>query len=236
MNDTLLVEDLKNEGGDKEKLELSKILKPLNTATNPDFSTWTQYYKIDQKFKIDVRDIANKVIRFSANTSAPNLERKLVFITPIKDEINQVQLDYLKKLILYLSNADANLSSNNAAVNPYINSRNRNAFIGNIAKVFVSALESSAGKDHDQTQPGLIEFNENLEKFCETRPNVVFMRATLNTAVGSVLENGNYLPSDRGILVPPNLRVNFNLALNYYWGCGGVFFNPSFFMNSHSML
>merc|ERR1719220_1759347 len=210
MNDTLMVRDDEAAHSEPQKSkELNHVLLPLNAQTNPDFSTWAQFYLIDRAFKTDVRDVANKVIRYTSKTSNPNQERKLVFINPLKDLVNQAHLDYLKKLIVYLSNADSQ-----EAFNPYKNARNRQNFIGNIGKIFVLALESD-----DIYDAALLSFNENLEKFCQSRPNCVFMRSSLHTAVGSIDQRGNYLPRNQSILVPPNIRVNFNLALNYY--CNG---------------
>ena len=117
---------------------------------------------------------------------------------------------------MYLSNAD---SKSRANFNPYLNQRNREAFIGNIAKIFVFPMEYPEALNPKTSQlQNLINFNQNLEKFVDSGKfvNVVFMRIGQITAQGSFYENGSYLPGSQPFLVPPNIRVNFNLAMNFY--------------------
>lgn len=202
IKDKLLINDteitLKEQFKSKD---IQVTIPPILETTKNDFSIWTKFLLLDKYFQTDVRNIANKVIRFSSNTTTPNLERKLIFIHPVRDQPIQKQLDYLKQLILYLGPAGG----------LYANPKNKNAFYGNIVKIFVFALE-------DPKYPKKVEaFNQNLEKFCKDKINVVFMAVSQLTAKGSIWEdNHTYLPQGQNILVPPNIRVNFNLALNYY--------------------
>ena len=59
-------------------------------------------------------------------------------------------------------------------------------------------------------------FNKQIEKYCSNIDDIVFLKVNQMTSQGSINENGVYLPKDASVLIPPNIRVNFNLILNYY--------------------
>lgn len=93
IDDHLLMQDFEiNKKAEFKSKELDLRVEPIQEGTTAEFSTWLKFYQTN--VRADVRNVANKVIRYSTNSSASNLERKVVFIHPERDLATPEHLTY----------------------------------------------------------------------------------------------------------------------------------------------